>query len=1034
MIVFIIFCIYPFTLGYEFIKIFSYQYSVIDLEKNDSFFEYKENLTNIKFEIFETKSNKENYIIYQYEKKQDIKYNEIKKEYTNYKSVDKIGNMEIFKKNANIFVMTKNPKVKKNLNYEESIIKYISFMPEETRDKFNITDSITEYDKIKDYNDIYVEIKIDPIYDYLSIYSGEKDLLFSIEETQKCNEIKCDFDISKCKNKKSKCELKIINFDYQTKIKTRKIHYLLYLKPNEPIEYSDKNYVKFYYYNNINYTYKLNNKDYIDKYYNLKEGAIVYYTHPKNLNSIEISSEAITSNSNPQFWYSNSSKNYYIIYFLPNKEILNTFTFRLNYSNENEMGDISIIAVKPTDIINYPLEYSYNKTKEKYVPSILRIIFDNNFDNNLLLYFSPNTQCVEGNLFNNNFNPPINCESKVINSTLRGKNLTVIFKNKIEMITSKQYNFINLLEYELKNFSINNTQKEIAFIYDNIFESKNIYLHFQNPNKNYKYFIFKSYLDIQYNPNSKKYINPFFSGNLENIISFSLNKTKIAIIIQCNNDECSYDDYISIRTDNINIYLNNIYTFNKFQDLSYVVFQIEAIENIKYRLETNTEFGGYNQTLQNKLFIKNDETDNEKNSSFCKEKYCLFNFEGSGIKYLIVKTESIKNKKNQVSKLMYLLLKKDENEFEMTPKFDSFQKFIASFKFIYKLTNKDIVKKINEIGETGFVARLNRDLYIEHNITIKFLNECSTIKNSIVPDYHYNYDYFYYYININKSLTEFSFEITGTFEFKEPSYITFAYISPITIINFPINTIINDTYSRGIPVYVRLLKNKLNAENQYIIGVTNNAKYTKGKIFNDEGTDLNRFDNAIRYEFSNNYTDDMYTFCFENHPLIIFGEIKGEYQYYKIREYNSYIYNIKKNINNHYIGLYTTKQNLTCAFIDRNENNLVNIYDMTYQNDLKSLINETKIESNFICLNEKYDIIKFNSSNDINITFIIYDPQIKKEEFTKSNSKFYIPQKKEIFFEEEQFDYDNFRVVIKIYPKNEVGKIEKKRKISIFKK
>ena len=71
---------------------------------------------------------------------------------------------------------------------------------------------------------------------------------------------------------------------------------------------------------------------------------------------------------------------------------------------------------------------------------------------------------------------------------------------------------------------------------------------------------------------------------------------------------------------------------------------------------------------------------------------------------------------------------------------------------------------------------------------------------------------------------------------------------------------------------------------------------------------------------------------------------------------------------------------------------------MTYQNDLKSLINETKIESNFICLNEKYDIIKFNSSNDINITFIIYDPQIKKEEFTKSNSKFYISQKKRNIF------------------------------------
>ena len=43
MIQFIIFCIFPFTLEYDFIKIFSYQYSAIDLEKSDGFFEYNEN-------------------------------------------------------------------------------------------------------------------------------------------------------------------------------------------------------------------------------------------------------------------------------------------------------------------------------------------------------------------------------------------------------------------------------------------------------------------------------------------------------------------------------------------------------------------------------------------------------------------------------------------------------------------------------------------------------------------------------------------------------------------------------------------------------------------------------------------------------------------------------------------------------------------------------------------------------------------------------------------------------------------------------
>ena len=550
-------------------------------------------ITNIKYEIFDIKSNKQNYIIYQYEKKKDIKYDETKKEYINYKSVNSIGNMEVFKKNTNIFVITKNQKLKKNLNYKESIIKYISFMPEETRDKINITDSITEYDQIKEYNDIYVEIKIDPIYNYLSIYSGGKDLSFSIEETQKCNERKCDFDISQCKNKKSKCELKIINFDYKTKIKPRKIYYLLYLNPNEPIEYSDKNFVKFYYYENINYTYKLNNIDYLDKYYNLKEGAIVYYTHPDDL-KLELYSESTSSKSTPQFWYSNSSKYYYIIYFLPNKEILNTFKFRLNYSNENIIGDISIIAVKPTDILNYPKNYSYHNTKEKFTPSILRIVFDNNLDNNLLLQFSAKTQCVDGNLFNNNFTPPINCESKIINSTLGGKNLTVIFKDEISMITSKQFNFTHLEEYKLKYFSFNNTQKEIAFTYDIISPSESIIINFLNPNKTYKYYIFSSILNIEYNPNSKQYINPYDFGYLKNNISFHLSSNKIAFIIQCNDDECSYDDYISIRTGNIKVYMSNPYTFSKFQDLSYVVFQFELKENLKYRIETNIEFGGYN--------------------------------------------------------------------------------------------------------------------------------------------------------------------------------------------------------------------------------------------------------------------------------------------------------------------------------------------------------------------------------------------------------------------------------------------------------
>ena len=87
------------------------------------------------------------------------------------------------------------------------------------------------------------------------------------------------------------------------------------------------------------------------------------------------------------------------------------------------------------------------------------------------------------------------------------------------MITSKQFNFTHLEEYKLKYFSFNNTQKEIAFTYDIISPSESIIINFLNPNKTYKYYIFSSFLNIQYEPNSKQYINPNDFGYLQNNIS-----------------------------------------------------------------------------------------------------------------------------------------------------------------------------------------------------------------------------------------------------------------------------------------------------------------------------------------------------------------------------------------------------------------------------------------------------------------------------------------------------------------------------------
>ena len=87
MLKFIILSIFTFiqsTTDFNFTKIYSYQYIEIDLDTNDVFYEYEENSNQIKFEIFESKFNKQLYTLYQYKKKTDVKFDSITKKYNNY--------------------------------------------------------------------------------------------------------------------------------------------------------------------------------------------------------------------------------------------------------------------------------------------------------------------------------------------------------------------------------------------------------------------------------------------------------------------------------------------------------------------------------------------------------------------------------------------------------------------------------------------------------------------------------------------------------------------------------------------------------------------------------------------------------------------------------------------------------------------------------------------------------------------------------------------------------------------------------------
>ena len=1020
MLKFIILCIFTLTQSaseFNFTKIYSYQYIEIDLDKNDVFYEYEEKSNEIKFEIFEPKLNKQLYTIYQYKKKTDVRYDEITKQYTNYFEFGSYDNLEKFYKKANFFVMTKNaPPTKYNLNYKATIKKYISFMPENPIYKIDTTQSIKELNILKEFNNIYVDILVDPVYNYLSVYSEGNDILYSVNGMNECNNRQCNFEIKQSNNKNT-YELRIVNLDLKKKITRKKIYYLLYINPNQPIEYYDKNFVKMFYFENINYEYILNNTVYYDDYINLKEGSIVYYTYPDIINSIDMYSDLISVKSTPQFWYKEGNKFYYIMYFLPKNKNINAklLDFKLIYYQYNLIGDISVIAVKPTQIINYPKDYKYSSSKEKYTPLILRIVFADSFDDNVILKFSSNTQCINSTIFENDqFNKPIDCSTKKIDSSYKGKKITVIFKGEIQMATLKELNFIDLTQYELKQFSFNNQVKEISFQYD-IKSISKIYIHFLNPDSNYKYYIYIN-KEIKYNPYKKEYLNHQGSGDLKKTISFTPTyKEKLKLIIQCKLNECLYNDYISIREGNIKINENIPHTFNQFKDLSYVVFEFNPKKYLKYKIETNTKSGGYKQSLVN------DIENNNINYNECIDTFCLFQFEGNTPKYLIVISNIQEKKNSEISKVMYILFNEDKYEFEMENKFSISPYFITSFKYTFQITKADIIKNFKNVEEGGFVLKTSPNSFERYGIKVTFLTNSTTIiitKKSTDT----NFEYYYYYINI-KSLDNLIFKVSGSFSFDIPSNISFAYISPTSIINFPTNTKIYDSSSVGIPVYVRLVRNELNAKNEYIIGVEKSAEFTKGKIIKDDGSDLNVFTSVTQYKLSKDYPYNIYTFRFNKNPKIVFGTINGDYYYCDKREYKTFDFNFQKNENRFYIGLYNTNQPITCSYLDGNEKNLVNIYYMALNRKLDYLVNEFKVETNFLCLDNLFDIIRFNSSYELNTHLTIFDPRLDKEKLINTNNKFYLPStisKKSLYFDKNDINYNNFRVILKEYTKNRI--------------
>ena len=362
--------------------------------------------------------------------------------------------------------------------------------------------------------------------------------------------------------------------------------------------------------------YKSYNKD-------LEEQAVYFHS----IGEIKLNEPVIDAYPTALYNYkSGLNEEYYIYFFNPISEY-SYLDLRINNTNTYEKkgitGIIEASEIPPTKNLTYPTYFNFSSNY--YYTYIVRITFENldTIDKNLFLKFADSAECAIGKVFENNkLNNFQKCQNISINSSLSNKNLTVIFFNdSVSIHTIKDIPFYKLNQYELFYFNFENKHKEISFQYEltNLSKKiKQIYITFRNPKPLYSYLIQEG--EISFDPNINEYIYNI-SGNISESIVYSTETSpkKISIVITCLDDtKCDYSDYISIRESNIIIEGSEPIIFDQFKSLSYVVFKFNLDNGKNYTIETNTEKGGYIQTLKTNL------NSNDKINE-CQDNYCKFN-------------------------------------------------------------------------------------------------------------------------------------------------------------------------------------------------------------------------------------------------------------------------------------------------------------------------------------------------------------------------------------------------------------------------
>ena len=703
------------------------------------------------------------------------------------------------------------------------------------------------------------------------------------------------------------------------------------------------------------------------------------------------------------------STNNYLYYIQPSNK-----KFSVVLETISDDGEISVVGKNPTIIINFPKTMNYN-IKVTYPPQYVRFIIDESFDDNYYFSFENNVNWIKGKMFNESgeFNGGESLSLVNITKIDAGKTFTAIFNYTGNFLAKKALYWIQIHEYEVKYFTLNNGE-EIAFKYNDYSKSN---VTFENGyfGNNVEIYIYENENNIKYDLVTKNFsgFSEIYTSWKELSIDLKINnnnnKNFIYLIIKAKE---VYSDYISFRTNYLLLNNDIPQTYEKFYDLNYITYSLtlEEGENV-IEILTNAQ--------DNQLTISLYQNENEK--YICTKKACHFrHIQNSENIYYNIYIKNIENKVEKTTKLYIFQYR--INEYYLFGNMFFTKNFLSSFEYKFKLYDT-FIPILNSTKELviNYQPPSNSELYnitISSNIMIESKMITEKISNKIYRHYYYNL------ININ-NISEIIITIKGDISdnlFLPPEKVglsfggPFSYKCPQETVNKKSNSIV------GNLIYFRI--QNFNTQNDYIVSIPERAKIIEGKIFNENGELNNKCIKMKKYITINKLFNNSDIITIEYNRIdaeIYYEHFYGEtIEIYDYRQLNYYELDFSKSNRIYYFGFYNNKIENATAYIENPDKNITIYYQNKF--DLSKIIPNDyllQIKTEFFSLNREFDIIEFygysSKMNKKKRDFIIYDPKKTVEEINYMENRKYIILKnspKTFGYITSGEEEDNFKILI----------------------